>query len=471
MLEWLLFRAVFVIFLIFANGFFVAAEFALVSLRETRLEQLLAQGGARVRAVARLHGAMDEFLPAVQFGVTLASLALGWIGEPAIASFIEPWFLGIAGASQHAWLYAHLIAVALAFALITYLHVLLGELVPKSLALRRVEQVALAVAGPMEVFMRVTRPAVLFLNRSARVVLHAFQMDPAQETGTHSPEELKLLATASRRGGLLPKFQEQVIHNAVELTHLQVREIMTPRQKIFSLPADLLVEEASARIVEEMHSRVPVYDPRQGPEHIIGVVYSKDISRLMHFRLTAQTRFAEMPFTEVRLKQIMRDVVVVPESKPVGALLQEFQQLRRHLAIVVDEFGTTSGLVTVEDALEQVVGEIADEFDPVPGPPLSVASGPLLLDGSLNIHDLETQAGLKLPRDSGVETLAGFVLSHLGRIPRGGESFEFEGRKFTVVEMHGKRISRVRIETVVKPETVPSAGAGSEGPALEGLDA
>jgi putative hemolysin len=444
MVEWLLFRAVSVALLIFANGFFVAAEFALVSLRETRLEQMVAQGRTGARAVLRLQKKMDEFLPAVQFGVTLASLALGWIGEPAVARLIEPAFSGV----PHAIVYAHLIAVPLAFSLITYFHVLLGELVPKSLALQRAEQVAVAVAAPMEIFIRITKPAVDIMNYSARVVLRMFRMQPAGQMSNHSPEELKLLATASRRGGLLPPFQEQVIHHAVELGHLEVREIMTPRQRIFSLPADLLVEEASGRIVEEEHSRIPVYDGALGPEHIVGIVYAKDVSRLMHFRMTAQTRFAQMPFSEMRLRQIMREPLVVPESKSVSSLLVEFQQLRRHLAIVVDEYGTTTGLVTVEDALEQLVGEIEDEFDVAPRPGLSLASGAVLLDGGLNIRDLESQLDIQLPKDEGVETLAGFLLSRFGRIPVEGDSVDFEGRRFTVVELAGRRISKVRMQPI-----------------------
>jgi len=453
MLEWLLFRAVSVALLIFANGFFVAAELSLVSLRETRLEQMVAQGRAGARAVRRLQQRMDEFLPAVQFGVTLASLALGWIGEPAVASVIEPIFAGV----PHARVYAQLIAVPVAFALITYFHVLLGELVPKSLALLRTDQVALAVAPPMEVFIRLTKPAVNVMNASARVVLRMFRMQPAGITFTHSPEELKLLATASRRGGLLPELQEQVIHRALELAEVEVREVMTPRQRIFSLPADLLVEQASGRIVEEEHSRVPVYDEKAGPEHIVGIVYAKDVSRLMHFRQTAQTRQVQTPFSELRLRQIMRDVLVVPESKTVSSLLVEFQQLRRHLAIVVDEYGTTTGLVTVEDALEQLVGEIEDEFDIAARPGLSLASGAVLLDGGLNIRDLEIQLGILLPKDEGVETLAGFLLTRFGRIPAVGDTVYFEGRKYAVAEMAGRRISKVRMEPVQdiapKPES------------------
>ena len=447
----LLFRFVSIAVLILANGFFVAAEFALVSVRETRVEQLIAQRRPGARTVRRLQQNLDDFLPAVQFGVTLCSLALGWIGEPVVAAIFEEWLAHV----PHANVYAHLIAVPIAFALITYFHVLLGELVPKSLALRKVDQMALGVAGPMDAFIRVTRPAVRLLNRSAAFVLRLFRAPMVHEGTVHSPEELKLIATAARRVGMLPEFQEALIHRAVEVNQIPTREIMTPRQRIFSLPSDMLIEEASARIVEELHSRVPVYDPARGPDHIVGVVYSKDISRLMHFRASARTRFADSPFTELRLRQVMREVLVVPETKPVLDLLQEFQQRRRHLAIVVDEFGTTVGLVTVEDAIEQLVGEVEDEFDVAAKAALTSASGGIVLDGSVNLRDLETQMNWRLPRDGGVETLAGFLLTRLGKIPKGGETVEFEGRKLTVAEMSGNRISKVVVENLATPSAEP----------------
>jgi putative hemolysin len=288
MLEWMLFRVIMVAFFILATSFFVAAEFALVSVRETRIQQLIALGRPGARTALKLKHSIDEFLPAVQLGVTVAGLALGWIGEPAIAEII----LNLVSNSlhwlpSHAVLYAHTIAVILAFSLITYFEVLLGELVPKSLALQRAERIALAVAGPMDVFIRITRPVVKLLNTSAAVVLRLFRAPLRGEGAVHSPEELKLIATATRRMGLLPVFQEEIIHRAIELNHVTVREIMTPRGHIFSLPADMPLQQASARIVEEQHSRIPVYDPSTGPEYIIGVVYSKDISRLMHFRSVA----------------------------------------------------------------------------------------------------------------------------------------------------------------------------------------
>lgn len=445
MLEWMLFHGIVIAFFILANSFFVAAEFALVSLRETRVEQLIAHGRPGARTVLALKHNIDEFLPAVQFGVTLASLALGGIGEPAIADALLYGFAHAGWMPHHAAVYAHSIAVVVAFAVITYFEVLLGELVPKSLALQRAERIALAVAAPMDVFIRMTRPAVKVMNVSAALVLRVFRAPLRGESGVHSPEELKLLATASRRVGLLPAFQEEMVHRAIEMNHVSTREIMTPRGKIFSLPADMALEVASARIIDEQHSRIPVYEPHKGPEQIIGVVYSKDVSRLMHFRSVSQG-LGGRERSGMTLRQVMRDVLVVPETKPAVDLLQEFQERRRQVAIVVDEFGSTVGLVTAEDAIEQVVGELEDEFDVGSRIPVAAADGGMLLDGGATLRDLQTQLRWRLPREAGVETLAGLMLARLGHIPQVGEQVEIEGRRFIVTEMSGKRIARVRIE-------------------------
>ena len=267
--------------LILANAFFVAAEFALVSIRDTRIEQMLTAGTPGARAVRRLQQDLDDFLPAVQLGVTLCSLALGWIGEPLAASVLFGWLNRLPLTQPHALFYAHLVAVTLGFAIITYFHVVVGELVPKSLALARAEALAVAVAPPMLLFIAIARPAVRFLKGGASVILRGFDIQLSERASVHSPEELKLIATAARRMGLLPKFQETLIHRTLELDDVSIREIMTPRQKIFSLPSNMLLEEASAKVIDHMHSRVPVYDETRGPEHIVGVVYSKDLARLM----------------------------------------------------------------------------------------------------------------------------------------------------------------------------------------------
>ncbi len=466
MLEWTLIRGIMVAFFILANSFFVAAEFALVSIRETRVQHLIAQGRPGARTVLQLKRSMDDFLPAVQFGVTLAALALGWIGEPAVAQT-----LGVLVAylfphlPAHVGLYTNAAAILIAFGLITYLEVLLGELVPKSLALQRAERIALAVAGPMDVFIRMTRPAVKLMNGSATLVLKFFKAPLHGEGEIHSPEELKLIATATRRMGLLPSFQEEIIHRAIELSHVFVREIMTPRGKIFALPASLTLERASARIVDEQHSRVPVFDPALGAEHIIGIVYSKDVSRLMHFRATALGLGATGE-SGLTLREVMREVLFVPETKLAVELLQDFQERRRQIAIVVDEFGSTVGLVTAEDALEQIVGELEDEFDVGSNATKLSSTGVVTLDGSMTLRDLSTRLGWVFPREPGIETLAGFVLAQLGHLPTVGEMVKQGGRTFRVKEMAGRRISRVRVEDVT-PRGTRKDNSASEDDGLE----
>jgi putative hemolysin len=458
MLESTLIQGIMVAFFILANSFFVAAEFALVSIRETRVQQLIVLGRPGARTLLQLKQSMDDFLPAVQFGVTLAALALGWIGEPAVARILTAVVLRVVPhPSVHAAGYINGSAVAIAFALITYFEVLLGELVPKSLALQRSERIALAVAGPMDVFMRMTRPAVKLMNGSATLVLRLFKAPLQGESAVHTPEELKLIATGSRQTGLLAGFQEEMIHRAIELSHVVVREIMTPRGKIFSLPADMKLEEASARVVEEQHSRVPVYEPRRGPEHIIGVLYSKDLARLMHFRATAMGS-GDLGLT---VRGVMREALFVPETKLAVDLLQEFQERRRQVAVVVDEFGTTVGLVTAEDALEQLVGELEDEFDVGPVLMVNGATGAMTLDGTTTLRDLTTRLGWTFPRQAGIETLAGFLLREFGHLPEAGEQAEYGGRLFEVTEMAGRRISRVKVEASEK------AGRATEDDGLE----
>jgi CBS domain containing-hemolysin-like protein len=445
----LLFKPVMVALLILANAYFVAAEFALVSIRETRVEQLLEARVPGARAVRRLQRNLDDLLPAVQLGVTLCSLALGWLGEPMAAQFLGRWI----GDLPHAQIYGNVAALVLGFALITYLHVVAGELVPKALALRRAEALAVAVAPPMLVFMAVARPAVRLLSRSASAILRGFDIAKTERAASiHSAEELKLIATAAQRLGLLPEFQEVLVHRALELSDVVVREIMTPRQQIFSLPSNMLLEEACARIFARNHSRIPVYDEARGSEHIVGAVYARELARRFYQRAIAPT--PATPQAEIRLAQMMHEVLVVPESKSALELLRDFKHNRRHLAIVVDEYGSTVGLVTAEDAIEQLAGELEDEFDTPTEPLLGSTGGAVVMDGSMNLRDLETQMDWSLPRDGGVETLAGFVLARLGHIPEPGESVVYEDRRLTVVEMDARRIAKIRVEKV---ESAPPA--------------
>lgn len=440
-----LLRVFLILLLVAANAFFAAAEFSLVSVRETRILQLIEAHRAGARTVLKLHQQLSRVVNGVQLGITICSLALGWVGEPVLAHLFE----GSIGKIPYAAVYAHGAAVAVAFTLITGLHVILGELVPKSLALQRAERIALTVAAPMDVFLTIAGPVTAVMNRIAGAVLRIFGTREIRHGSVHSADELKLIVTAAHHSGQLSSAQEEMLLNALELDNVAARQVMVPRTRIFSLPADLNLDDALSRVVEDQHSRIPVFDPQRGPEHIVGVLYAKDLMRWTRFRLTLSSSPASANrIATMKISQIMHDVLVVPETKSLLELLTEFQQRKRHLAVVVDEFGSTAGVISVEDVLEQLVGELEDEFDIAAQPVTGDANAPLSLDGSLNIRDLEAQYELKLPQDEGYETLAGFVLSRLQRIPHEGDAFEFEARRYVVDKMEGNRIASVRIERV-----------------------
>src|SRR6266700_598364 len=301
MIAFVLLRVLLIVFLVAANAFFAAAEFALVSVRETRIQQLIAARRIGARIVQKLHRNLDELVNGVQLGVTVVSLTLGWVGEPILARMVE----GPLSNIPHAQVYGHGIAIAVAFILITCLHVILGELVPKSLALQRAEQVALAVAAPMEIFLTLARPVIFVMGKVAGSVLKVFGLRKMRQGPVHSADEVKLIVTASRELGQIAPTQEEMVHHALELENITAREVMVPRPDIFSLPGDLTLQEAIDRVVEEQHSRIPVYDPKSGPEHIIGVLYAKDLMRWAGLRLAAKamptlpSRVSEMKISQV----------------------------------------------------------------------------------------------------------------------------------------------------------------------------
>lgn len=457
MITFVLLRVFLILLLVAANAFFAAAEFSLVSIRDTRIQQLIDAHRIGARVVQRLHQNLDQVINGVQLGITIASLTLGWVGEPVLARLIEE----AIGKIPHALVYAHTIALVVTFISITYLHVILGELVPKSLALQRAERVALAVAAPMEVFLTIARPFLYVMQASGTFALRMFGSHEMRRSGrgaVHSPDELKLIVTASRRFGQIPEFQEEMIHNALELDDTTVREVMVPRPDIFSLAANLMLEEALAKVVAEQHSRIPVYDPQRGPEHIVGVLYVKDLLRWMRLRLAVGLSQATAArISAMQIGQIMRNVLVVPETKVLTELLFEFKDRRRHLAVVVDEFGSTAGVITIEDILAQLVGEIQDEFDAAEPQAALKGESTLVLEASISIRDLEDEYHVLLPRDAGFETLAGFVLARMQKIPRAGESLDYEAHRFTVMEMEGHRIAKVKIEDI-KPVAMQQAG-------------
>ncbi len=445
----------FVVFALVAiNGFFAAAEFSLVAIRLSRVRQLVEQGSARARIVQALLGDLDRVVSGVQVGITLSSLALGALGEITLAALVAPLFTWLPGA--HAVVITHGLALALAFLLLTVMHVVLGELVPKSISLQRAERVALLVARPFSWFLHTFRWAIDLLDRTARHVTRALGVAaPHSHTLVHSAEELLIQIQQARERGLLAPGQEKFIQSAIELAQLQVREIMVPRPDMHLLPVEASLEDVMKMFATTQRSRIPVY---QGAvDHILGFVHVKDI---LWVQLDRGRRAEEgLPPPEFNLRHVLREILIVPESKPAGELLQELRARRAGLAMVVDEFGSILGLVTLEDILEQMVGEIHDEFDVIERP-LTLADGAMVFDASLNVRDLETQYNIALPEDPAYATVGGFVLSQLGFIPRGGESFEYRGYRFTVMEMDRRRVARIKIQRA-KPAPLDTGASQS----------
>src|SRR5580698_3505307 len=281
MIAYVLLRVFVILLLVAANAFFAAAEFALVSVRDTRILQLIEARRVGARIVLRLHQQLPRVVNGVQLGITVTSLALGWLGEPVLARLFEAWI----GSVPYARIYAHAIAVTVAFVSITSLHVILGELVPKSLALQRAERVALAVAAPMDVFLTVTGPLTIGMSRVAGFVLRAFGTRDIRHGSVHSPDELKLIVPAAHSSGQLSSEQEEMLPNAREMDSITARHVMMPRTSFFSLPSDITLDKALSRVVDDQHSRIPVYDPQRGPEHIVGILYAKDLMRWTRLRL------------------------------------------------------------------------------------------------------------------------------------------------------------------------------------------
>ncbi len=445
-------RLLFLVLLLGVNSFFAAAEVALVSVRETRMRQLAEAGQARARVVLGLLAAPDRMLSATQLGVTLASLGLGWAGESTVYNLIRPALAPLTAAGGED--VGHAVAFVLAFALITYFHMVLGEVVPKNLALERSERLALAVAPPLEIFATATGFFVSVVKGTAAFLskLLGLRMAPPEEG--YTAEELRLVVSVSKREGEHAERQQQMLHRVIDFYDVAVREVMAPRQEMVAVPSDATLDQTIERIARSRHSRIPVYEGAE--ENVIGVVYAK---QLWSFVENVRRRQAlGQPPPAFLLRSFVNPVEFVPETKMLYDLLEEFQERRTQLAMVVDEFGTVVGLVTAEDAVEQIVGEIREEHEHDPAP--TALSGPVELDGNVPIRDLESQYEIELPYDAGFETLAGFLLSRLGHIPDEGEAVEHQGRDYRVIRMERNRIARVRVEPVGSDDAAGEADPG-----------
>src|SRR5580658_1542167 len=437
------FRLILVALLIGLNGFFAAAEVALLSVRGSRLRQLAEEGQSGAQAALNLLANPARLLSVTQVGVTLSSLGLGWAGEETLFRIIQSFFHPDWGPAAARVVQA--VSLLLAFLAISYLHVVVGEVVPKNLAIATADRLAVTVAPALLVFYRISLPFVRVMEKSSSAITKMLRIGGHHHSGGHSTEELKLIVTSSRGLGYLPESQEDMIHRVLDLSELSVREIMVPRNDIVSVSVEATLDEVLHAMIEHQHSRLPVYEDK--PEQIVGLLHYKDLLPVWEERREAIR--VGRPSRAFRIRRLLRKHLVVPETKPVGQMLVEFQQGRSHMAMVVDEFGTIAGLLTVEDVLEQIVGPIQDEYDEksqaVAGPAGADASD-AELDGATRIRDLETEYGIDIPAEAGFETLAGFLLYRLGYIPHAGEHVEYGGRRYTVLEMERNRIARVRVE-------------------------
>ncbi len=447
-----LLRLIGVLLLVVLNGFFAAVEFSLVAVRMSRVRQLVAKGNAQAKVVEHLLSDLHRVVSGVQVGITLASLALGALGEATLVILVQR-VMPANGTSQTLFV-LHAVAVTIAFVILSALHVVLGELVPKSISLVRAERVALMVARPFQWFLNTFRWTIDLLDGISGVIVKALGLAaPVSHGQAHSTEELQIQIQQARERGLLAVGEEKFILSAIELGQLQVREIMVSRPDMYVLPIESTLEQVMSLFATTQRSRIPVY--RGTEDHILGFVHVKD---MMWALLDAERRLQEKlpPPPPFDLRRVLREILIVPETKPAGELLAELRTRHVGMAIVVDEFGSVLGLVTMEDLIEQLIGEIHDEFDVVEKP-LTLSDGAVIFDAALNVRDLDTQYNIVLPEDPAYATVGGFVLDQLGLIPRGGESFESGGYRFTVVEMDGRRVARVKIQRMRANTGEPSA--------------
>lgn len=446
-------RLIGVLALVALNGFFAAAEFSLVAVRLSRVRQLVAKGDTRARVVERLLADLHRVVSGVQVGITLTSLAIGALGEETLAPAIQHLWHG--SQSIRTLFFAHAIALGCSFLLLSAMHVVLGELVPKTVSLARAERVALLIALPFQWFLHTFRWAIDLLDGMSSVIVKAMGVSSPQGHGSaHSTEELQIQIQQARERGLLAPGEEKFIVSAIELGQVQVREIMVPRPDMHTLPVEASLDDVMRMFATSQRSRIPVY--RGSNDHVLGFVHIKD----MLWILLDRERRVEENLTppSFDLRRILREVLIVPETKPASELLQELRSRHIGMAMVVDEFGSILGLATLEDIIEQVVGEIHDEFDVIERP-LTLADGAVIFDAALNVRDLDAQYNITLPEDPAYATVGGFVLDQLGFIPRGGESFVYGQFRFTVVEMDGRRVARVKIQRVRPPGGEKAANA------------
>jgi len=430
--------------LLIFNGFFVAAEIAFVSVRRTRIAELAEQGDRRARSLQLAHRHPERFLAAVQLGVTMASLALGWVAEPALTGILAPVLALLPGELDPNL--ARTLSAGATFALITFLTISVSELTPKAIALAKPEPTALVVARPMRTLMVLFRPVIWLLNGAAGLLVRALHVRPASDAeGAHSVHELKMLVTASAESGVVKDEEEDMLHAVFDFGDTLVRQVMVPRTEVVAVPASAVTPEILRVALEYPFSKLPVFEGDL--DHVIGVLHIRD---LLRGQLTDQG-------AAPTARSLMREAIYIPETARVSQLLQRFRVRRQHLAIVLDEYGGTAGVVALEDLLEEIVGDVQGPFDKE----LEIqpqADGSAWIDGLTMMEEVNQRFGLQL-EDPHYDTIAGFMLGRLGRMAKLGDFVQVAGTRLEVRQMDGLRIAQVRLSRSPNPSSEAETGS------------
>lgn len=419
----------FVLLLVTANGFFVAAEFSLVSVRRSRVVSLVESGDTRAVTLLGLLDNLNTYISATQLGITMASLALGWVGEPALSKLLETPLHGLVTDTVR-----HTIAIAGAFTIITFLHIVLGELAPKTLALDRAERVALAVAWPLRLFHTLFSWPIRLLDFAGRSTVRLFGLQSSPDhSSVYTVDELRQIINISHTSGTLEADEQQLLHRIFEFSDSEVQEVMIPRNAVTALPASATLNETLTAFNSLGYSRIPVYQDQL--DNIIGIVVRRDLEPYLSHAHTP----------DFNLASLIHHPSFIPSNAQLSAALKQMQSTRTHMIFVVDEYGGFEGIITLEDLLEEIVGEIDDEYDDISPDQCVEDNNDFLLDGMLTMREVNLRLNLSLPEDAPYTTIAGFLLAQAGRLLQQGESIVFENTRFTVESVDRKRIRRVRV--------------------------
>lgn len=439
MIQQIIGNLLFIFLLVFANAFFVAAEFAIVKVRSSQILQRMKKGHRRAALAKHITDHLNEYLSATQLGITLTSLGLGWAGEPLIADMLAGPIMALGITTETT---RHAVAFGLGFGFLTFLHIILGELAPKSLAIQHAESTTLVIAWPLQVFYLVFKPVIILLNASANIILKMAGITPSSTRELlHSAEELQILVDEGARTGVLDKTEQELISSIFEFSNTTAKEIMVPRMEVVAVNITTPRERLITIVTEEGYSRLPVY--RNTIDNIVGVIYTKDLISLLEHR------------DLIVLEDIIRPAHFVPSSIQISVLMRELQEQKIHMAIVLDEFGGTQGVITMEDILEEIVGEIHDEYDEVLKDVEQSADGSALVNARISIHNFNDKFTGEIPEDPEYETLNGFLYKISGSIPEINEEIFYGDLQFTVMKKSQRRIRQVKVRKVPAVRPVP----------------